>query len=298
MNNVFRTASCLVGAIASLCLVSVAGAQMTTSTYDFEGIGARWTYTGEGKNAVYWGNVEFSGTIVLTVDPAGATVYGTNEANTNTYGWVFPTFDIQWANGSFSSQRLVGETYFDNAVVIYDNKYDPLRDMIFFRHRSNRQEAGLFEQNQAYVQLYTFDDLTFVQGLAFPIGADLKLAPERPGGDVNRLRFTSITDNNGNWTGFEGEMQLTSLLYREQDPAVLLANLLASVTGVGSGYSLINKISLAIAYEDAGDTAATCAVMKDFDSAVSAQTGKKITSELAQQLIESSGQVQVLTGCP
>jgi hypothetical protein len=76
-----------------------------------------------------------------------------------------------------------------------------------------------------------------------------------------------------------------------------LANLKLSVSGVGPGTSLADKVTRAQAYLAANDTADACAVLDAFNSEVNAQTGKSIPNAVANSLIDSSNRIRAVLGC-
>jgi hypothetical protein len=76
-----------------------------------------------------------------------------------------------------------------------------------------------------------------------------------------------------------------------------LAALLQSVTGVGPGKSLANKVMLIQSYVDADNTAAACDTLTGFINEVNAQTGKKITAAQAASFISQAQAIQDTLGC-
>ena len=77
--------------------------------------------------------------------------------------------------------------------------------------------------------------------------------------------------------------RLTSLSFGKSTQ-VLIEELLDAVTAVGPGNSLADKIAIVLAYYEAGDDVAACAMLTDFRSQVRAQSGKKLTENLAAEL--------------
>ena len=77
----------------------------------------------------------------------------------------------------------------------------------------------------------------------------------------------------------------------------LLQRLLANVTDVGPGSSLADKVKLAQAYHAASDEPATCSILVDLASQLSAQSGKKISAALASALIAQVGAISTAVGC-
>ena len=69
------------------------------------------------------------------------------------------------------------------------------------------------------------------------------------------------------------------------------------VRGVGPGKSLADKIELAQAYLAVPDVQSTCEVLNAFLNQVRAQRGKKLTSELADELTEDALVITDAIGC-
>ncbi len=76
-----------------------------------------------------------------------------------------------------------------------------------------------------------------------------------------------------------------------------LSSLAQAVQGVGPGRSLAAKIRVAQMAVAAGNMHAACGVLQGFINEVSAQSGKKIPSAQATQLIAEARQVESLLGC-
>ena len=81
------------------------------------------------------------------------------------------------------------------------------------------------------------------------------------------------------------------------DAGPLLQQLLIDVTGVGPGKSLANKVKLAQTYYAVPDIQATCAVLTDFVSEVSAQAGKKLTANQGATLTSDARAIMADIGC-
>jgi len=81
------------------------------------------------------------------------------------------------------------------------------------------------------------------------------------------------------------------------DPGTLLAQLGTTVTGVGPGRSLADKIMLAQTYLAVPDEQSTCAVLDGFLNQVRAQRGKKLTPTFADQLNADAQAIMVAIGC-
>ena len=62
-----------------------------------------------------------------------------------------------------------------------------------------------------------------------------------------------------------------------------VAALLIAVTGVGPGNSLANKVTAVQDYLALPDIATACSALDDFNVTVTSQSGKKITTALANQ---------------
>lgn len=89
---------------------------------------------------------------------------------------------------------------------------------------------------------------------------------------------------------------LDTLVYGD-GAAIFLQTLNSAVSGVGPGSSLSDKITLAQAYNLAKDYPATCSMLNAFQNQVRALQGKKIASELADELIEEASFIMGLIGC-
>jgi hypothetical protein len=77
-----------------------------------------------------------------------------------------------------------------------------------------------------------------------------------------------------------------------------LASLRQSVTGVGPGKSLADKVTLAQTYYAVPDVPATCAALTDFVSQVKAQAGnKKLTTVQAAKLKSDAQAIMAAIGC-
>ena len=81
------------------------------------------------------------------------------------------------------------------------------------------------------------------------------------------------------------------------DPADMLADLSAAVTGVGPGKSLSDKVALTQTYYAVPDVQATCAMLTDFNREVTAQRGKKIAAEFADELTADAQAIMGSIGC-
>jgi len=78
---------------------------------------------------------------------------------------------------------------------------------------------------------------------------------------------------------------------------VLLEQLGTAVTDVGSGKSLADKIDLVQTYLAVPDVQSACAMLNAFQNQVRAQWGKKLTTELADQLTADAEAIEAAIGC-
>ena len=76
-----------------------------------------------------------------------------------------------------------------------------------------------------------------------------------------------------------------------------LVNLRQSVTGVGPGTSLANKLTAAQSYVAANERADACGVLGAFIKEVNAQAGKSISNPTAASLIASATRIRAVLGC-
>lgn len=79
--------------------------------------------------------------------------------------------------------------------------------------------------------------------------------------------------------------------------SLLFSQLLRDVIGVGPGKSLANKVRHALAYYEAQDRQATCAMLQGFRGEVRAQRGKKIAAPLAKRLIADARAISRAIHC-
>jgi len=90
--------------------------------------------------------------------------------------------------------------------------------------------------------------------------------------------------------------RLISLSFGQPTEA-LIENLLESVTGVGPGRSLADKVALVQAYYAAGDVVAACAMLGDFQRQVKAQNGKKLSALQATEFLGEAEEIGEGIGC-
>ena len=77
----------------------------------------------------------------------------------------------------------------------------------------------------------------------------------------------------------------------------LIEDLQESVTGVGPGTSLADKVALVQAYHDADDAVAACAMLEDFQHQVMAQREKKLSALQVTQLLGDALEISDRIGC-
>ena len=65
----------------------------------------------------------------------------------------------------------------------------------------------------------------------------------------------------------------------------------------GTANSLITKLEHALSARDSGDMATACSLLTDFTNECAAQSGKKVTTDQAAQLINSANQIKSDLGC-
>jgi probable HAF family extracellular repeat protein len=96
----------------------------------------------------------------------------------------------------------------------------------------------------------------------------------------------------GLWNDFD-----SSGMFLATPISLLFSRLLRDVTGVGPGKSLANKVRHALAYYEAQDGQATCAMLTGFSREVRAQRGKKIAAPLANRLIADARAIARAIDC-
>ena len=109
---------------------------------------------------------------------------------------------------------------------------------------------------------------------------------------------TGLAINNaGQVTGYSEAAYGASHAFIATPISLLYARLLKSVTSVGPGTSLADKVRQALAYYHADDGAATCAMLEGFVDHVGAQSGKKIKQSTAVRLIADAKEIQSAISC-
>ena len=76
-----------------------------------------------------------------------------------------------------------------------------------------------------------------------------------------------------------------------------MAGILESVTGVGPGRSLSDKMAAVQAYIEAEDFEAACELLNAFENQVSAQSGKKLAEAEADQILGSAEEIREQLSC-
>ena len=87
-----------------------------------------------------------------------------------------------------------------------------------------------------------------------------------------------------------------------RSPGTMIGSLIRLVRGFdlpgGIANSLVTKLENAQAALAAGDTAAACELLRAFINETRAQSGKKLTTEQADEMIASAEQIRAAIGCP
>ena len=149
------------------------------------------------------------------------------------------------------------------------------------------------------ISLYNFYGPPFLTGIELPLNADFANGVEQ---GYARLLFAPLPGDPEYLTGqpvmYEGyfspnEFSLTIVGAAE----ALLSQLATDVAGVGPGRSLADKVALAQTYYAAPNVQATCTVLTGFVNEVRAQRGKKLTTELADELTAEAQAIMTVIGC-
>jgi hypothetical protein len=90
---------------------------------------------------------------------------------------------------------------------------------------------------------------------------------------------------------------VTSISRVESVPEELLAELAAASMGVGPGTSFVDKISMALAYYQAGDNQSACEILNAFQNQVAAQRDKTLTQAQADQFDADAAAIIEAIGC-
>ena len=151
--------------------------------------------------------------------------------------------------------------------------------------------------NDTFIGYLTIGDIGFVDNNiarkdVFDLGPFLGLLT---GSDTVRFRpWSTGTALGDGWVLDYAELTLT---VNTPSPGELLDALARAVEGVGPGKSLADKVALAQGYYAVQDLQATCAVLTGFLNEVRAQSGKKLTAELASQLTADAQVIVEAIGC-
>jgi hypothetical protein len=105
--------------------------------------------------------------------------------------------------------------------------------------------------------------------------------------------FTDVVPGGGSDT-IGGEIESVT---RFVTPEERLEELAEIVIDEGPGSSLLDKITLAQAYLEAGDIESACGVLNAFINQVSAQLDKSLSAEQVEQYISDAQAIKVAIGC-
>jgi hypothetical protein len=100
----------------------------------------------------------------------------------------------------------------------------------------------------------------------------------------------SATDSSGNGASASFEVHV-------KDASEQLADLLVLVGGVGPGSSLADKITAARGALASGHSSEACRKLAAFTKEAEAQSGKKLTSEQATQLVGAANRIRAVLSC-
>jgi hypothetical protein len=108
------------------------------------------------------------------------------------------------------------------------------------------------------------------------------------------LGTTTLSATSGDVTG------VATLTVTEAPPSVddMVAALLAAVTAVGPGSSLVTKMTDVQTYLAVPDIVSACSALDSFKTLVAAQSGKKITVAQADQFTADANAIDAAIPCP
>ncbi len=121
-------------------LLADIGSAHSATTYQFTGTGT----VSNSAATNFWGTVTF--------DVVGSPEYQDGVVASANRGWITPSFVIHWADGSFVTERVPNEEYFDSSTVV-QNKTFP--DQLFTRTYS----ISSFDPNNVSLYRYSYAEL-------------------------------------------------------------------------------------------------------------------------------------------
>ena len=115
----------------------------------------------------------------------------------------------------------------------------------------------------------------------------------------------SSTDGGATWLPFQINVPRTDLAFALsgtiETPVDATVDLQTTLTGLGLPNGTLNSLSVkldaALQALARGDTAAACSALRDFINETSAQSGKKITTANATNLINEANEIRAVIGC-
>lgn len=228
------------------------------------------------------------------------------------------SFTAPFSNISFGF-RLKGTVPADTGSTVTYNLYEgEISPLTFIASRTvefpdtvlpssgcrTESDAGFVEADFSGVELVVGQ--TYSIEVTVPSG-DLPAPESRTGIGVWTSLANPYPDGRFYFPPFDANpVSANNIFFSEQDmlfrisgssPAAQLIALKTKVTGEGPGRSFADKIELAQTYLAVPDVESTCAILGAFLNQVRAQRGKKLESELADQLTADAQAVMAAIGC-
>jgi len=229
------------------------------------------TWVGKTVMGSFRYDVDTSG--ISDLEPAnGAWTYADSSRNTR---WAYVTASIDGVDFATSARATPATGTVGGTIQIWDGT--------FFGLDWYSVQDAYISSGRSVIGFDVFGPASLFSYAGTGGSVDFEFDPTQPGvtsmGLIEDLAISSGVTVRSGLIRF----RLTSLSFGKSTE-VLIEELLEAVSAVGPGKSLANKIAIMRAYYEAGDAVAACAMLTDFRNQVRAQSGKKLSEDLAAEL--------------